>query len=92
MIPVNGILIPLGSEDIAGAGTATVPAGTTHFAFGPSTKTNTHVHVLVGGTECIFPSGVPIRLWGRGINPVIAKTADSTFFTDITYFKIEQVV
>jgi len=89
MIPINGILIPLGFQTIAGAGSATVPAGTTHFAFGSSAnKDHTHTHILVGGLQCVVPTGGVIGLWTRGHTPTISRTNSSEFANEVAFYKI----
>ncbi len=89
MIPINGILIPLGYQTIAGAGSATVPDGTTHFAFGSSAnKDHTHTHVFVGGVECVVPTGEIIGLWTRGYTPTISRLDTSAFANEVAFYKI----
>jgi hypothetical protein len=89
MTPINGILIPLGYQTIGGASSATVPAGTTHFAFGSSTnKDHTHTHILVGGVECVVLAGEVIGLWTRGYTPTIARLNETWFANEVAFYKI----
>jgi hypothetical protein len=89
MTPINGILIPLGYQTILNAGSATVPAGTTHFAFGSSAnKDHTHTHILVGAVECVVPTGEVIGLWTRGHTPTISRLNETNFANEVAFYKI----
>jgi hypothetical protein len=96
MIPTNGVLIGLGKLALADSSegpATTVPAGTTHFAFGytsTSDKTRTHGHIQLAGQDCILQPGQLYALHTHTYKPAIRKNsvADDTF-QEVSFYRID---
>lgn len=93
MIPINGVLIPIGQLDLSTTNVV-VPAGTTHFTFGfsaTSDKTKTHGHVSVGGNTVLLASGQLYCLHTHFYKPAIVQPSEdiNDKFDELAFFRID---
>ena len=63
----------LGVVEILDGNAITVPAGTTHFIFEATTKTNTHININIGGYHIAVAPGHVYPFHGKAKKPAITR-------------------